>query len=291
MKLISFKESHRTRIGLLFDDGIIDLSVANPDLPQEMLSFLEAGEEALNLAGEASRLKPHFQLADVSLQAPIQRPPKILAIGLNYRAHAEESGAKIPKRPVVFTKQATSVTGPYDDIYLPPETTMLDYEGELGIVIGKRCRRVPKDQANKVIAGFCVVNDVSVRNWQLRGDTPQFTMGKSWDTHCPFGPAIVTSDEVDPHTLRLRTLVNNEVRQNSSTDDLIFNCYDIIEFLSTAFTLEPGDLIATGTPSGVGMAMKPPRPLQAGDRVRIEIEGLGYIENGIVPEPENTACW
>ena len=295
MKLITFSErlaeSQGTRIGLLVDDGVIDLAASHPDLPQDMLTFIEAGDDALNLAREESRRKADFQLTDVILQAPIRRPPKILAIGLNYRAHAEESGAKIPKRPMVFTKQATSANGPFDNIYLPPETTMLDYEGELGIVIGKRCRRVPKEHAKEVIAGYCVVNDVSVRNWQLRGDTPQYTMGKSWDTHCPFGPSIVTTDEVDPHVLRLRTWVNDEVRQDSSTDDLIFNCFEIIEFLSTAFTLEPGDLITTGTPSGVGMAMKPPRPLQAGDRVRIEIDRLGYIENSIVPEPATTARW
>lgn len=291
MKLITFSENQRTRLGLLTDAGVIDLSLTNPELPQNMLAFIEAGEEAFSKAREANQLEAHFPLAEVTLQAPLKRPPKILAIGLNYRAHAEESGAKIPKWPVVFTKQATSAAGPYYDIYLPPETTMLDYEGELGIVIGKRCRRVPKEKAKEVIAGYCVVNDVSVRNWQLRGDNPQFTMGKSWDSHCPFGPAIVSGDEVDPHALRLQTWVNDEVRQDSSTDDLIFNCFDIIEFLSTAFTLEPGDLIATGTPSGVGMAMKPPRPLQVGDRVRVEIAGLGYIENTVAPEPDTTARW
>ena len=291
MKLITFTEGQRTRIGLFSGDGIIDFSAASSDLPRDMLTFIETGEDALSAARELSQLKAHFQPNEVYLNAPIGRPPKILAIGLNYRAHAEETGAKIPKRPVVFTKQATSVTGPFDDIYLPPETTMLDYEGELGIVIGKRCRRVPKEHAKEVILGYCVVNDVSVRNWQLRGDSPQFTMGKSWDTHCPFGPSIVTADEVDPHALRLRTFVNDELRQDTSTDDMIFNCFEIIEFLSTAFTLEPGDLITTGTPSGVGMLMKPPQPLQAGDQVRIEISGLGHIENSIVPEPETTTRW
>ena len=159
---------------------------------------------------------------------------------------------------------------------------MLDYEGELAIIIGKRCRYVPKDKVPNVVAGYCVSNDVSVREWQMRGTPPQFTMGKSWDTHCPLGPAIVT--DIDPHNLRLTTTVNGETRQDSNTSDLIFDCFDIVEYLSTAFTLEPGDVIVTGTPSGVAMAMKPPQPLQVGDSVKVEIEGLGHIENEIVEE-------
>ena len=228
----------------------------------------------------------HYALSDVTLEAPIKRPPKILAVGLNYRAHAIESNMEIPKKPVVFTKQATSANGPYAPVHSPAETKALDYEGELAIVIGKRCRRVSQADAPKVIAGFSVLNDVSVREWQFLATPPQFTMGKSWDTHNPFGPAIVTPDEVDPHNLELKTLLNGEVRQETNTDDLIFNCYEIIEFLSTAFTLEPGDVIATGTPSGVGMAMSPPATMQVGDKVRVEISGLGYIENEIIAEPD-----
>ena len=286
MKLITFTESGNTRIGLLKDDGVVDLSVADPSLPTTMLAFIEAGDDAMAKAAAAVDQAPHFASADVSLEAPIARPPKILAIGLNYRAHAAESNMEIPKHPVVFTKQATSATGPYSPVYSPKETQMLDYEGELGIVIGKRCRRVSQADAPKVIAGFCVLNDVSVREWQFLAKPPQFTMGKSWDTHNPFGPSIVTPDEVDPHNLILKTFVNGEERQSTNTNDLIFNCYEIIEFLSTAFTLEPGDVIATGTPSGVGAAMKPPRPLQIGDKVRVEIAGLGFIENEIVTEPD-----
>jgi 2-keto-4-pentenoate hydratase/2-oxohepta-3-ene-1,7-dioic acid hydratase in catechol pathway len=286
MKLITFTESGDTRIGLLKDDGVVDLSVADPSLPTTMLAFIEAGDDAMAKAAAVVDQAPHFASADVSLEAPIARPPKILAIGLNYRAHAAESNMEIPKHPVVFTKQATSATGPYSPVYSPKETQMLDYEGELGIVIGKRCRRVSQADAPKVIAGFCVLNDVSVREWQFLAKPPQFTMGKSWDTHNPFGPSIVTPDEVDPHNLILKTFVNGEERQSTNTNDLIFNCYEIIEFLSTAFTLEPGDVIATGTPSGVGAAMKPPRPLQIGDKVRVEIAGLGFIENEIVTEPD-----
>ena len=286
MKLITFTESDRTRIGMLQDGQIIDLSEVAPALPKDMLAFLEAGDAGMQEAANHLDATPHFSVDDVVIEAPMKRPPKILAIGLNYRAHAEESNMEIPKFPVVFTKQATSANGPYEPIHSPEETNMLDYEGELGIVIGKRCRRVSKADANKVIAGFCILNDVSVREWQFLATPPQFTMGKSWDTHSPFGPAIVTPDEVDPHNLMLRTFVNDALRQETNTDDLIFNCYDIIEFLSTAFTLEPGDVIATGTPSGVGAAMQPLGTLQLGDRVKVEIQGLGFIENEVIAEPD-----
>ena len=286
MRLISFTESSNTRIGLLQGDHIIDLSQVAPSLPSDMLSFLEAGDGAMLQAAKYTSASGHYSALDVVIEAPLARPPKILAIGLNYRAHAEESNMDIPKHPMVFTKQATSANGPYAPIHSPPETQMLDYEGELGVVIGKRCRRVSKQDANRVIAGFCVLNDVSVREWQFLATPPQFTMGKSWDTHNPFGPAIVTPDEVDPHNLMLRTFVNGDLRQKTSTSDLIFNCYDIIEFLTTAFTLEAGDVIATGTPSGVGISMQPQGTLKLGDVVKVEIDGLGFIENEVIAEPD-----
>ena len=289
MRLISFTESLNTRIGLLQGDHIIDLSQVAPSLPSDMLSFLEAGDGAMLQAAKYTGASGHYSALDVVIEAPLARPPKILAIGLNYRAHAEESNMDIPKHPMVFTKQATSANGPYAPIHSPPETQMLDYEGELGVVIGKRCRRVSKQDANRVIAGFCVLNDVSVREWQFLATPPQFTMGKSWDTHNPFGPAIVTPDEVDPHNLMLRTFVNGDLRQKTSTSDLIFNCYDIIEFLTTAFTLEPGDVIATGTPSGVGISMQPQGTLKLGDVVKVEIDGLGFIENEVIAEPDTAA--
>ncbi len=289
MRLISFTESSNTRIGLLQGDHIIDLSQVAPSLPSDMLSFLEAGDGAMLQAAKYTSASGHYSALDVVIEAPLARPPKILAIGLNYRAHAKESNMDIPKHPMVFTKQATSANGPYAPIHSPPETQMLDYEGELGVVIGKRCRRVSKQDANRVIAGFCVLNDVSVREWQFLATPPQFTMGKSWDTHNPFGPAIVTPDEVDPHNLMLRTFVNGDLRQKTSTSDLIFNCYDIIEFLTTAFTLEPGDVIATGTPSGVGISMQPQGTLKLGDVVKVEIDGLGFIENEVIAEPDTAA--
>ena len=286
MKLITFTESSRTRIGLLQGEQVVDLSQVAPTLPDDMLTLLQSGATAMTEAAKHQQGPTHFAVADVVIEAPIKRPPKILAIGLNYRAHAEESNMEIPKYPVVFTKQATAANGPYAPIHSPSETNMLDYEGELGVVIGKTCRRVSKADADRVIAGVCVLTGVSVSEWQFLATPPQFTMGKSWDTHNPFGPAIVTPDEVDPHNLMLRTFVNGEMRQETNTDDLIFNCYDIIEFLSTAFTLEPGDVIATGTPSGVGAAMQPQGTLQIGDTVKVEIEGLGFIENDVITEPD-----
>ena len=208
MRLITFTESSQTRIGLLRGEDIIDLSQVAPSLPSDMLKFLEAGDAAMLQAIKYIDASAHYFATDVTIEAPMKRPPKILAIGLNYRAHAEESNMEIPKYPMVFTKQATSANGPYAPIHSPAETQMLDYEGELGVVIGKRCRRVRKEDANRVIAGFCVLNDVSVREWQFLATPPQFTMGKSWDTHNPYGPAIVSPDEVDPHNLMLRTFVN-----------------------------------------------------------------------------------
>ena len=193
------------------------------------------------------------------------------------------SGRKIetPSVPMIFNKQSLSANGPFDDIMKPAVSDKVDYEGELTIVIGKKCRHVRKDNAKDVIAGYTVGNDVSVRDWQMR--VPTFTIGKSFDTHCPFGPSIVTKDEItDPHNLDLITEVNGEIRQSSNTKNLIFDCYDIIEHLSTAFTLEPGDLILTGTPGGVGVVNN--LFLKHGDIVKVSISEIGYIENTIVNE-------
>jgi 2-keto-4-pentenoate hydratase/2-oxohepta-3-ene-1,7-dioic acid hydratase in catechol pathway len=267
-------------------DGVIDLSQADASLPTDMIAFLQGGDATMARARAASDSDAHYGLDQVTLESPIPTPPMILAIGLNYRAHAEESGAALPKVPLVFTKQQTCANSPYGDVHKPAESDLLDYEGELGIVIGKKCRRVKKEDAEDVIAGYCIVNDVSVRDWQARGAPASFTMGKSWDTHGPMGPAIVTKDEVgDPHALQLKTWVNGDLRQDSSTNDLIFDCFEIIEFITTAFTLLPGTVIPTGTPSGVASAMKPPAWLVPGDKVRIEIDKLGHLENTIIAEP------
>ena len=289
MKLCTFEQAGTTRLGAVVDEEVIDLAAAAPELPREMTALLAAGDRALGAAAQAaSRAKSRLPLAGVRLRAPILRPPKFLAIGLNYADHIAEAGLPTPVVPTVFNKQSTCVAGPGEGVHMPRVSASLDYEGELGFAIGRRCRHVPRERAHEVIAGYLIVNDVSVRDWQFR--VPTWTMGKSFDTHGPIGPWITTPDEVgDPHGLRLRTWVNGELRQDSNTKHLIFDCAAIVEHLSTAFTLEPGDVIATGTPSGVGFAMKPPKLLRVGDVMRIEIDGLGALENPVVPEPVTSA--
>jgi 2-keto-4-pentenoate hydratase/2-oxohepta-3-ene-1,7-dioic acid hydratase in catechol pathway len=288
MKLVTFTHDGQSRIGAVEAQEVVDFTSVGNQLPTDMLAFLEAGASAMQAAREACATgSGRIALTSVTVEAPVRRPPKILAVGLNYRDHVEEVGLDMPQVPMIFNKQSTAVIGPQQAIHRPRASEELDYEGELGIVIGKRCRHVPKDKAAGVIAGYTIVNDVSVRDWQFRSATT--TMGKSWDTHCPIGPYIVTIDDVpDPHCLDLSTWVNGELRQSSNTTNLIFDCFDIIEHLSTAFTLEPGDVIATGTPSGVALGMEPRAWLKAGDRVRIAIDQIGEIENPVIEEPEDT---
>jgi 2-keto-4-pentenoate hydratase/2-oxohepta-3-ene-1,7-dioic acid hydratase in catechol pathway len=287
MKLARFTHDRTTRIGVVVNSLIVDLG-AIPELPRDMIGFLKAGKEALDRAQKAVRDKvTSLPLQEVKLEAPVARPPEFLAIGLNYADHVAESGMKQPEFPMFFNKQATCVNAPYDPIHRPRVSEALDYEGELGIVIGKKCRHVPRDRAHEVIAGYCIVNDVSVRDWQRRA--PTMTLGKSFDTHGPIGPWIVTTDEMpDPHKLELRTWVNGELRQHSNTKHLIFDCFAQVETLSTVCTLLPGTIISTGTPGGVAAAMKPPKWLKAGDTVKIEIAGIGYIEHKVIEEPAHT---
>lgn len=288
MKLVTFTHQGDTRIGVVMDETVIDLRVAAPQLPTEMCAFLAAGDSALETARAAvDGAAGVLPLVDVHLESPVLRPPKIMAVGLNYADHIAETGMDTPKYPMIFNKQSTSAHPPRAPFHLPRASSKLDYEGELGVVIGKPCRHVPRERAREVIAGYTIVNDVSVRDWQVR--VPTMTMGKSFDTHCPMGPWIVTPDELpDPHNLALRTWVNGELRQESNTRHLIFDCDVLIEHLSTAFTLEPGDVIPTGTPSGVGIGFDPKRFLAAGDVVRIAIEGIGEIEASVIDEPETT---
>jgi len=286
MKLATFSTGGSRRIGIVSDEVINDIGNVAPDLPNDMSLFLSRGAEALRLVREAS-LRDGIPLSEIRLEPPIPHPPKFLGIGLNYADHIAESGRKVPIVPTVFNKQPTCVNGPYDPIHLPRVSPTLDYEGELGFVIGRRCRHVPRARAPEVIAGYLIVNDVSVREWQWR--TPTWTMGKGFDTHGPIGPWIVTPDEIgDPHALSIRTWVNGELRQESNTGNLIFDCFALVEHLSAAFTLEPGDIVTTGTPSGVGGMSAPPRFLAVGDVVRIAIDGIGFIENRVIAEPPET---
>ncbi|MGH8597121.1 MAG: fumarylacetoacetate hydrolase family protein, partial [Gammaproteobacteria bacterium] len=232
MKLVTFSlRGAAPRVGRVEGTTLIDLSAAG--LPTEMSALLAEGASALARAARAEGSA--YPLAEVILHAPILRPPKILAIGLNYQDHIEETKLETPKFPLFFNKQSTAAHGPYAPIHRPRVSDKLDYEGELGFIIGRRCRHVPRERAQEVIAGYVVCNDVSVRDWQMRAQT--FTLGKSFDTHAPFGPCLVTADEVgDPHNLALTTTVNGELRQQSNTKHLVFDCYQQIETLTQAFT-------------------------------------------------------
>jgi 2-keto-4-pentenoate hydratase/2-oxohepta-3-ene-1,7-dioic acid hydratase in catechol pathway len=279
MRLARYEHAGTVATGVVIDDHVADLGLIDP------VMLLQAGATAIAAAADGARRVP---LADVRLLAPIPHPPKFLAIGLNYADHIAEAGMQAPEFPVFFNKQTTCVTGPGDPIHVPRVSALVDYEGELGIVIGRRCRHVPASRAHEVIAGYTIVNDVTVRDWQFKA--PTMTIGKSFDTHGPTGPWVITADEIpDPQDLRIRTWVNEQLLQDASTKEMIFDCAQQIETLSTAFTLEPGDLIATGTPAGVGIVRKPPVFLQPGDSVRIEIDGIGTLENPVIAEPEDTA--
>ena len=284
MKLVSYTFRGRASIGVVRDDHVIDVSCAVAEGRGAMIALLDGGRDALERAREIAARGSGVPLARVTLLAPVPRPGKYLAHGLNYRAHAAEAERKgIPtsRQQVGFNKQTTCVTGPFAPIELPAVSDKLDYEGELALVIGTRCRHVRAEHAPEVIAGYLVANDVSVRDWQMR--VPTWTLGKSFDTHGPLGPWLVTADEVgDPHALTLRTWVNGELRQMASTADMIHSCFAMIEHLSTVMTLEPGDVIATGTPAGIGAAREPPQYLRAGDVVRVEIERLGALQNTVV---------
>lgn len=290
MRLVSFSLTGGVpRPGLVVGDEVVDLSDPATGLPSTMRELLALGPDGLEAAGAAvAGGAARHALAGVRRHAPVPDPPAILAIGMNYRAHVAEMGREPPEWQYWFNKQRTSIAGPGDDIVLPAVSDMVDYEGELAMVIGRRCQHVPADRAHEVVAGYTIVNDVSARDWQWR--TPTFTVGKSFDTHAPCGPELVTGDELgDPGALTIRTWVNDELRQDSTTADMIFGCAAMIAYLTTAFPLEPGTVIATGTPAGVGAGLDPPRFLSGGDTVRIAIEGIGELSNPVVqggrPEP------
>lgn len=283
MRLASFSTNGEVRPAVVVGDELVDLAAADRNLGAPWADLLGRGPECLERAQAiaASGLY-RISLEDVRLAAPVQ-PTKFFAIGLNYADHVAEAGLETPEHLTVFIKAGTCVNGPYDPIERPAVSSYLDYEGELGFVIGRRCRHVSAEDAADVIAGYLIVDDVSVRDWQIQ--TPQWSLSKSFDTHGPIGPWIVTSEELgDPHARDIRTLVNGEVRQNSNTSQLIFDCFRIVEILSQACTLEPGDVIATGTSSGAAFAIEGQPWLEPGDRVRVEIDGIGAIENEVVQE-------
>ncbi len=290
MRLVTFVWQGQTRLGALVGGepagAVLDLNRADPRLPPDMVAFLRAGSEARALAAEVVAACPAaatLPLSAVSLKAPIPRPGKIICIGLNYRDHAAESGQAVPDYPTVFAKFANCVIGPGEAIIHPRISKQVDYEAEMGVVIGRRAKDVRVEAALDYVAGYLPFDDVSARDFQ--GRTSQWVIGKVFDTFAPMGPALVTPDEVpDPHNLDIRLSIGGEVLQSSNTCQLVFSVPQLVAHLSAVMTLEPGDVIATGTPGGVGAARKPPRWLRPGDVVRIEIERLGVLENPVVAQ-------
>jgi 2-keto-4-pentenoate hydratase/2-oxohepta-3-ene-1,7-dioic acid hydratase in catechol pathway len=290
MKLVTFVYKNITRVGAVVDGEVVD-GLAQKDIPSTMLEFLATGQSALTAMQQlidSQQARIPFQ--EVKLLAPVPRPGKFLGVGLNYAKHIAETALEKPEYPTFFSKESSCVIADGDAIHLPKVSEKLDYEVELAFVIGKACRHVPVEKAHQVIAGYTLVNDVTVRDWQFR--TPTWMIGKSFDTHGPMGPWIVTADEVAaPHDLTLKSWVDDDLRQSSNTRHMIFNIYQMIAYLSQAMTLEPGDVISTGTPSGVGVKMKPRGYMRAGQVVKIEIEKIGSLSNPVIHEPDGfIAC-
>jgi len=285
MRLLSFLYEDIPHIGAESTRGIVDFRAAAPELPDSMLALLAAGPAAMDVARHACERSVRSGvglIAEPRIRrlAPLPRPGKILAIGFNYRSHAEETGTSIPAAPLIFSKAASAVIGPGAAIEIPLVSACIDYEGELGVIIGTRARRVLRGQALNYIAGYTIINDVSARDYQSRSG---HCIAKSFDTFAPMGPVLVTADEIpDPGKLELRTVVSGEQLQHATTDDLIFDVPTLIEYISAGVTLEPGDVISTGTPGGVGFRRTPPRFLRPGDVVRIEISSIGVLENPVV---------
>ncbi len=278
MKLATYSADGVTRTGIIVCDTVIDSGVAGTMI--DLIRNWDSLKPQLEARAEGGGGMP---LAAVKLEAPIPRPGKIWAIGLNYADHIAESNMATPERQIWFTKAQTSVNGPFDPIQIATGTGATDYEVELVAVVGKGGKHIGATDARAAIFGYCVGNDVTERMWQHA--SPQWSLGKSFDTHGPMGPWIVTADELgDPHTLGLRCFVNGEKQQDSNTANLVFDIWQQIEHLSVGMTLEPGDCLFTGTPGGVGAAMDPRQFLKPGDVVRCEIDGLGHIEGTMIAE-------
>jgi len=283
LRFVTFRQESYSEPGVLQGGQVIGIRGAGFD---SVASVIAGGAEAMDRVQRWLARPPISELPDmakITLLAPIPRPPKIICIGLNYRDHAEEGKMTIPEVPTVFSKYHTAVIGPGHPIVLPKNSTKPDYEAEFAVVIGKRGRHIPEDRWREYVFGYTVFNDVSARDFQMA--TSQWMMGKTFDTFAPIGPSVVTADEVaDPYNLAISLTLNGELMQNSNTGKMIFQVPRLIAFLSSVFTLEPGDVIATGTPAGVGFARKPPRWLRPGDEVTVRVEGLGELTNPVVAE-------
>jgi len=279
MKLVSFSTADgKIRPGSLIEEAglVVDLSGLGF---ADTLSVMEAGFVALDKPGPY----PSRKLSEVTLHAPIANPPRVFAIGLNYRDHAIEAKMALPTMPVVFFKMSTAIIGPGENIVLPKNSIKVDYEAELAFVIGKGGYRIPASAWPEHVYGYTIVNDVSARDVQL--STSQWSLGKSFPTFCPIGPAIVSADEIaDPHSLAISLSINGELLQDSNTRELIFKIPELVEYISSITPLLPGDVVSTGTPAGVGMGRTPQRWLKPGDSVTVTVEGLGLLTNPVVAE-------
>ncbi len=285
MRFATLQTAAGPRAALLQGEHYVDLHATDPSLPLGLRQLLERGPAGFEAARQAARQPGAVKVAAASakLLPPIPDPPKIVCLGLNYRDHAAESGAPIPKEPVLFSKYATALVGPGDAIVLPPVSKEVDFEAELVVVVGKGGRNLKADAALAHVAGYTVGHDVSARDWQLRKDGKQWMVGKTFDTFAPIGPHLVTADEIpDPHRLAIRLRLNGQTMQDSNTSQMVFGVGETLAYLSQVFTLQPGDLIFTGTPPGVGFARKPPVFLKAGDVTEVEIEGLGVLRNPVI---------
>ena len=283
MKLVTFEQNGSSQPGVLLDSNVLGLRAAGFASTLDVIALWAEARARIEEWIEERPVAQVVPLASVKLLAPIPRPPKIICVGLNYRDHALESNMEIPKVPTIFSKYATAVIGPGDTIRLPRVSTKPDYEAEFAVIVGKGGRNIPGTSWQKHVFGYTNLNDVSARDYQMA--TTQWMMGKTFDTFAPMGPAIVTADEIaDPHNLDISLTINGETLQHSNTKNLIFNIPALIEYLSAVFTLEPGDVISTGTPSGVGFARKPPRWLVSGDDVVVRVEGLGELRNPVANE-------
>jgi len=300
LRLVRFLDSGAESYGVLDGDRVLRLPLLSrlrgrrlPPGIQGLLGLgvegVRAAEEIVAHSTESERLEASLDRGEVRLLAPVPSPPKIICLGLNYRDHAKEGGKSIPDEPVIFMKPRTAIVGPEDHVVRPSFVRQLDYEAELAVVVGRRGRHIPPPEAEGYILGYTCFNDISARDIQFRDG--QWTRGKSFDTFAPIGPCITTAGQIgDPDSLRIASRVNGEVRQSSSTGNMVFGVREVVHQMSRVMTLEPGDIIATGTPAGVGIYAKPePRLLSPGDVVEVEVEGIGTLRNRIVEErPEST---
>ncbi len=285
MRLATIQTSAGPRAAVLQGNHYIDLHATDASLPKSIRQLIEFGPPALKRAEQAAKRADAVrqEASKVKLLPPIPDPPKIVCLGLNYADHAKEGGVPIPKEPILFSKYATALIGQGDAIVLPPVSQEVDFEAELVIVVGKRGRNIKVEDGPAYVAGYTIGHDVSARDWQLKKEGKQWMVGKTFDTFAPVGPVLVTADELpDPHNLPIRLRLNGQTMQDSNTKQMIFGVGVVLAYLSQVFTLEPGDLIFTGTPPGVGFARKPPVFLKAGDVVEVEIEGLGVLRNPVV---------